>query len=169
MSEAFEEKEDDNKPRPKLLTVIGILSFVSLGFQFLGFIFTLIRGKLTDEEMIDQRVQMMKAYKIIGIDSDEAGDLVEMTGDILQQTNDSFWLVQFLTLLTIGSGLAGVIMMFRRRKIGFHLYIIYSLIAVGGTYLYLSPELVTLQSVMVALALSGLFVFLYSRTLRWMR
>ena len=66
-------------------------------------------------------------------------------------------------------GLFGVIFMMRRRKLGFHMYIVYSLLAIGGMLLYVSAENIHISLPIVNVIFSGLFIFLYSRTLHWMR
>lgn len=154
--------------RPKFLTVVGILSFVSIGIQFLVFVFNLIKGKASEEGIIEQKVQVAELYKAIGLDGKELSDIVNTTGRVLEETNDSFWTIQLLTFVTLVLGLSGVLMMFKKRRIGFHLYIIYSLLAVGGVYLYLSPDLITLPSLIFSLMISGLFIFFYAKNLKWM-
>lgn len=168
MNEINYQVEPEEEKRPKFLTIVGILSFVSIGFQFIVFIFNLFKGKVSEEAIIEQKVQAAQLYQAIGIEGDELSDIVSMTGRVLEETNNSFWTIQLLTIVTLFIGLSGVLMMFRKRRVGFHLYIIYSLLAVGGVYLYLSPDLITLPSLVFSLMVSGLFIFFYARNLKWM-
>lgn len=167
--EEMNEMQVAEEKRPKLLTVLGILTFVSLGGQFFLLMFRLIRGRLSDEELIEQNVQTAQALKIFKLDGPELTQAMETSSLILKQENDSFLLVQMIAVITIGLGLAGVLMMFKRNKLGFHLYIIYSLIGIGGIFLYLSSDLVTFPSLFFSLFMAGLFIFLYSRNLKWLK
>jgi len=71
--------------------------------------------------------------------------------------------------LVAGAGLAGIIFMFKRKELGFHLYIIYSLLYVAQSYLFVSPANVPLVLVLTNLGISGIFIYIYSRSLNWFR
>lgn len=165
MEEVNEMQQVDDAKRPKLLTVIGILTFVSLGFQFLSLLINLIRGKQDEDGITEDIAQTLTFLKKFGTDEDS----LELTKMAMEQTNDSFWLVQFIAILSIGLGLSGVIMMFKRRKIGFHLYIIYSLLGVGGGYLYLSSDLTTMMTLFGSISVAILFIVLYGLNLKWLK
>ncbi|MFM7682252.1 MAG: hypothetical protein ACKO7P_05860, partial [Bacteroidota bacterium] len=81
----------------------------------------------------------------------------------------NFFLYTFVATLVAGVGLTGVIFMFKRKELGFHLYIIYSLLYVAQTYLFVSPANVPLILVITNLCISGIFVYIYSRSLNWFR
>jgi len=159
----------ESGPRPVFLKVISILSFIFLGFQALKLMLGFIVGKLSDDEMIEKKVQLTKLYRMIDDGSDEVTEVIRTSGLVLEQSNDNYWMVQFLTALIVGLGVYGVVNMYNGKKIGFHFYIIYSLVAIGGTYLYLSPELVSMPSLLLEIFFSGLFIFMYSKNLHWMK
>lgn len=167
MSEELEYQEEQK--RPAFLTVLVVLSFISIGISLISGIFGLISGKQSDEVMLVQSVQMAEARSELrkaGLESwTGIYDQIEAMG---QQANDSFYLAAFLGMIVSLIGFYGVFMMMKGKKIGFHVYIIYSLLSMGIIYVYISPANVPTILTIVSAIFSGLFIFLYSRNLHWM-
>jgi hypothetical protein len=86
-----------------------------------------------------------------------------------QKLNDHFYGVLAVSILTIVVGFFGVLSMWRGSKLGFHLYIIYSLIGTAHVYIFVSPSIVPSLMIYTNLGLSAIFVFMYSRNLKWMK
>ena len=165
--ELDQEKEDK---RPVLLLVLAILSFISIGIAILGNMFSLTSGPLNESEIIQQRVELAKSKtEFRGQGMDGMVSFFDKLENMTVQTNDNFYFSKGIMFVTDFIGLFGVILMLRRRKLGFHLYIVYSLLALGGMYLYLSPENIHVSLPIVNGIFAGLFIFLYSRTVRWMQ
>lgn len=161
---------DENQERPNLLLVLAILSFVSIGFAILGNLWSITGGPMTEAELIEQSVEMAQSktqmrdagmYSFVTFFDKLEGMIID--------TNEHFYFSKMIAFITDFIGLFGVIFMLRRRKLGFHLYIVYSLLALGGMYLYVSPENVHISLPIVSIIFTGIFVYLYSRTLHWMR
>ncbi len=167
MTEMIEQQEER---RPNLLLVLAILSFISIGFSLLASIISLPSGPISEDQVIAQRVEMAKSkkqFREVGMN----GFVVffDKLEGMIEETNENFYLSKGVMLVTDLLGLFGVIFMLRRRKFGFHMYIVYSLLALGGMYLYVSPQNIHISLPIVNLIFAGLFVFLYSRTLHWLR
>lgn len=156
--------------RPTFLTVLCILTFITTGMNLLTSLVQLLIGPSDEEEILAQKVDMMKAtsdLKDAGLDA-FAGFMEQlqlMTEDI--QTN--FYLAMLVAFVAPAIGLFGALKMWNGKKLGFHLYIIYNLIAVGGIYLYVPPSHIPSFTVIFGLIISGIFVFMYSRNLHWMK
>ncbi len=168
MTEILEQQEDQK--RPGLLLVLAILSFISIGFSILASLFSIPGGPMNENELIEQRVQMAQSktqMREVGMN----GFVIffDKLEGMIEETNDNFYLSKIIMLVTDFIGLFGVIFMLRRRKLGFHMYIVYSLLALGGMYFYVSPQNIHISLPIVNLIFAGLFVFLYSKTLRWMQ
>jgi hypothetical protein len=163
--------EDEQKPsRPGFLTVLGILSFISIGLNLLIIVFQLVSGRPSEEQMLEERVALtaqINEMNDLGMGS--LAGFLEQAQAMSEQINRNFYLAIGITLLTYLVGLFGVLKMWKGAKLGFHLYIIYNLLAIGGLYLYVSPENVPSIGVILNAVLSGLFIFLYSRNLHWMK
>ncbi|MFK7785106.1 MAG: hypothetical protein AB8B56_08320 [Crocinitomicaceae bacterium] len=168
MTEVLEQQEEDR--RPPMLLVLSILSLISIGLSLILTLFQFASGPLDEDEIMKQRVDMATLKS----DLRKAGmtqfvAFYDKIQAMSEETNDKFYLSSVVTLLTYLIGLFGVIFMLRRRKLGFHMYIVYCLLAIGGMLLYVSPENIPIMVPIVSLILSGLFIFLYSRTLHWMK
>jgi hypothetical protein len=159
-----------NNERPKALKVLCILSFVNLGFSFLGVILQFHSGPASKKDMLFQRAEMSKNIEQLeNMNADFAVDAIHKLTAMAESLNDSFYAVTVLTLISSAVGLFGVLKMWKGAKIGFHFYIIYSLITVGHVYLFVSPSSIPSFIVIWNLLIAGLFVFLYSRNLSWMK
>lgn len=170
MSEVLEQ-EDRREKRPVFLTVLGILSFVNIGWSLISNLFSLFRGPMNEDEMELYKVQVTKSINEIkgtgGMEWFE--DLMRSTIDMVESTNAHHTMNVLSGMLILLIGLAGVVFMLKGRKIGFHVYIIYSFIASVQIYLFVAPSLLSNAIVIMGLLLSGIFVLLYGLNLKWMR
>jgi len=167
MTEVLEQQEDR---RPPMLLVLAILSLISIGLSLILNVFAMVSGPMNEEEIIEQRVEMaqLKSEMRKGGMTQFVSfyDKVEAMGE---ETNENFYLSKGVLFVTDFLGLFGVIFMLRRRKLGFHMYIVYSLMALGGMLIYVSPGNIPIILPIVNVIFAGLFIFLYSRTLHWMK
>lgn len=171
MEESFEldqTTENQNK-RPQFLKVLCILSFIFIGISLIGGLIGLFGGKTSEEEMINQKVEMVKAadeMKSVGMDG--MAEMFEKIQRMSESINDNFYLVSSVSIVVMGLGLFGVLKMWNGFRLGFHLYIGYSLLSIIQIYFFVSPTDIPTFVVVWNLLFSGLFVFLYSRNLKWM-
>ena len=169
MSVEIDNVGEDEK-RPSFLTAICVLSFITIGSNLIFGFIGLFSGPQSDEELLQAKVDLAKTsseLKTAGLESwvDVMDQLDRMTVEI----NDSFYLASILGLIVALIGLFGVLKMWQGMKMGFHLYIIYSLISVVSVYLYVSPANIPSFVIIFNLLISGLFIFMYSRNLHWMK
>ena len=155
--------------RPVLLTVLCILSFIVVGFGLLGVLLSLLGGEPSVEQIERSYNQMMQ---LASDNRDQnvifLAELLEQMAEMTSYQQHHYWSVLMVNALTMGTGFAGVLFMFRGRKLGFHLYIIYNLLSIGGSFLIVPSHMIPMVSVIMNLVLSGIFVFLYSLNLKWM-
>ena len=161
---------DETKKRPKYLTVLCILSFVSIGLALLTGLFNLVSGPSSVEELTEMQVLMTSSVnEMENLGADWLADMMKKGQKMAIEVNDNFYLASFVTITYLLLGLLGVLKMWKGEKRGFHLYISYCLLSVVSLYLYISPANISTFSVVVSLLLSGLFILMYSRNLHWMR
>lgn len=155
--------------RPVLLTVLCILSFIVVGFGLLGVLLSLLTGEPSVEQ-IEQSYNKMMQLASENRDQNLVfmADMLEQIAEMTSYQQHHYWSVLLVNAITMGTGFAGVLFMFRGRKLGFHLYIIYNLLSIGGTFLIVPSDMIPMASVIMNLILSGIFVFLYSLNLKWM-
>ncbi|MFZ9028906.1 MAG: hypothetical protein ACO2Z9_07805 [Crocinitomicaceae bacterium] len=164
-------EEFQNKPsRPSLLTTVCILTFVYTGLSFLFSIIKFFSGPFSDEEMLEQRVRLTKSItQLKELDMDYFVQVLQQTISMGEEINANFYGALVISIIVLLVGFFGAFMMWNGKKIGFHLYIIYSLIAVAQLYLFVSPGNISTLTVVPELLLGGAFVFMYSRNLSWLK
>lgn len=175
MSEEFDNTEISNEEldrgnRPGFLTVLCVLTFISTGIGFISGLISLVFGPSSEEQMLQARVEMTKSIsdlKDMGMSS--LAEMMQKLQAMTEQINENFYLASILSVITLGIGLYGTIQMFKGVKRGFHFYIVYCLLSIGAIYVYVSPSNIPSWVVIFNLLFSGLFIFMYSRNLKWMR
>ncbi|OGS76117.1 MAG: hypothetical protein A3D31_00650 [Candidatus Fluviicola riflensis] len=167
--ETFEEVEPQKK-RPVFLTVLGILTFINSGFGLLGALMSYLAGPASSDEIEDYLALNMKNIEQIrGEGMDGFADTMEKMINSIQYSNDAHFLSTTLNLAISALAIAGVIMMFRGQKAGFHLYIIGCLLRISSFYFYTPAAEVSGMMVGYFTFTSLLFIFMYSRNLKWLK
>lgn len=161
----------ENQPkRPTFLKVLCILTFVATGFTFLTVVPRLLMGPLSEDALanmvmlFDNFAENMREVNMYSL-----ADFYEKTKLMTIDANQNFYLANSVNLIMTLLGLLAAIRMWQGYKIGFHLYIVYNLIALGGIYLYTPASHIPTAMVIINLLFSSLFIFLYSRNLNWMK
>lgn len=168
-SNEYNDVSKQSENRPRLLTVLCVLSFISLGFSALGILFSLIGGKPSADAIEQtylrslQNVSELRSRNMEGLAS-----FFEQSAALAKYQQENYWQVMASNILVTTVGFLGVLYMLKGRKLGFHLYIWYSLLSVGISFLIIPSSMVQVPTVVMGLVLSGFFVFLYSKNLAWM-
>jgi len=158
-----------NEKRPGLLTVLCILTFVNVGMSLFSLLASLFSGPLGEEEMTEQRVQFVKiADEMKSMNLFSFAEIFDKLQRMSESLNEHFYFNSVVSVLVLLVGLVGALMMWQGKKLGFHLYIGYSLLAIIQIYFFVSPSDVPSFVVIWGLLMSVLFVFMYSRNLKWM-
>jgi hypothetical protein len=138
--------------RPSGLTVICILTFVFSGLMFVSSLFYSVYYYYIPGFI--ENSPFSKAFS--GIEG--------MTEAIKILTQANIWYFIFTTLL-YGVGLAGAILMFRLRKIGFHFYTVAQILLLITPMIYLAGYKTDFASTVI----TAIFIFLYYTNLRIMK
>lgn len=166
----LEDSFNEDQKRPTFLKVLCILTFISTGTSFFGPVFQLIRGPQTARELTLQKRVMAKAIDDLrDLHQDYIANLYEQLSATAVELNNVHYLYNATLLLMVLLGLGGALLMWHRRKLGFHLYIVYSLFSALGVYLFVSSGSYPVVFAITSLIFSGAFVFMYSRNLSWMK
>jgi hypothetical protein len=172
--ETSDNSSDFNLPesnkRPQALKILCILTFVSAGLSMLSSIFNLLGGPLSPEVMEEQKVEMIKMIdELKSLEMHSFVTMLEQVQRMTESINAQFYMVSLVSIIVIGTGLFGALSMWKGKKIGFHLYIIYSLFSVIQLYFFVSPADIPTIVVVWNLILAAVFVILYSRHLKWLK
>jgi hypothetical protein len=170
MSVMNEFKQPQKSRIPQLLLVTGIISLLGTGSTVLSSLMSIILGKPSQEEITESKLELAKSLEQVQKnDVQFLEELIRNLQIMLDAMYNNFFLYTLVAALVAGVGIAGIIFMFKRRELGFHLYIVYSLLYVAQSYLFVSPENVPLVMVLTNLSISGIFIYIYSRSLNWFR
>lgn len=167
----IESTTNQQEKRPVFLTVLCVLSFITIGFVLMSSILALMNGPVSNEMLEESLLDM---YGMLSFYEEQG---VAFMVDFIQTTidasfylnNETFYLNQTLGFISLIVGLVGVVYMFKRRKIGYHFYIIYSILPVITLYLVLPKELISTVFIIASLLLSGIFCLLYGLNLKHMK
>ncbi len=163
-------KQPQKSRIPQLLLVTGIISLLGTGSTVLSSLMSIILGKPSQEEITESKLELAKSLEQVQKnDVQFLEELIRNLQIMLDAMYNNFFLYTLVAALVAGVGIAGIIFMFKRRELGFHLYIVYSLLYVAQSYLFVSPENVPLVMVLTNLSISGIFIYIYSRSLNWFR
>ncbi len=167
--ESFDVQPSGRGPRPTYLTVICILSFIFIGFSFLFGILGIAEGPMNEEQLMESAVQITKSTdEMRSLDMEGFAVMIEQIGRMSVSINNHFYTNGLVSLVVIIIGLFGVIKMMQGHKLGFHLYIIYSLLSIAQLYIFVSPADIPSFVVIFNLVISGIFILMYSRNLKWL-
>jgi hypothetical protein len=159
-----------NENRPMGLLVVCILSWVHIGFSFVVSAFQMLTGPLSDKQLESSQADLRGAVlemKNSGVDA--LAEIIEKLGNMTHILNEHHYQALSLTLFGLIIGFVGVSMMFLGRKIGFHLYIIYSIYSIGQIYLFFSAAEIPSLITWFGLIVSGIFIALYAKHLKWLK
>ena len=164
------EVENEKPKRPTFLVVLAVLSYISIGIGGIGLLFTLINGPSSQEQLEQQEAQLYESIQTLN----ESGmdDFVRIIETSSQQAkyinNEAFYSFNILNLIALIIGFIGVFMMMRLKKIGFHLYVAYSLLPVIISYAIIPSNLIIGISIIFSVILSAIFCVLYGLNLKHM-
>lgn len=170
MEDLIENQEINSKePMPVFLKVLCILSYIGVGLTIIPNLVRLLMGPYSEEEMLQQKVIMTELIeKMEDMGSDFGVTTYRKMIIMTENLNTHFYASTGLIIVGALIGLYGVIQMWQRKKIGFHFYIVYSILAISQVYFFVSPVYVPTFILIWNVFISGLFVFMYSRNLKWM-
>lgn len=159
-----------SQKRPTFLLVICILSLTYMGLGVITGSLQLSLGPNSDKEMVAALKDLDKTIEELeSNNADSWIPTVEKLKVMTIRSNQHFYGVGVSALLIAVLGIVSVIMMLRRNKNGFHLYIGYSLLSACSYYFFISPSVIPTFLIVVSLILSGIFVAMYAANLKWMR
>ena len=163
--------ENDMQPTraPRFLLILVILTLLNTGLALLGGILSFLAGKPSQKEILESKVQM--ARSIVELRKLKMDDFVDVFTK-MEAINDAmyanFIMFNLLAVFIAGIGAASAFMMLKRMKLGFHAYIVYSFLSILSVYAFVAPVNVPSILILINTIFAGLFVFLYSRNLKWL-
>ncbi|RFC54631.1 hypothetical protein [Brumimicrobium aurantiacum] len=171
MSELETLKEDNGNDSgfPKGLRILLILSSIYIAFTLIGALQQLLGGPLTEVQIEEQAADIYGGLAQLE-DEGFGSDLKEMAETMINSAiytnNEVFYLNYTLRLIESLIGAIAIVLMFQLKRIGFHVYIIYSIFPVIAMYLTMPQEFILTMSVVSLLLIGALFSLLYGRHIK---
>lgn len=161
---------EERGKRPVFLLVLCILSFVYLGFTTLSGLSGLMLGPASDSDMKESMVQMDKSIEELEQNNmDSWTPTFKKIKMMTLSANKQYYPIKLISLIVAVFGVFAVMKMLQGDKIGFHLYIIYSIASVSQVYLFHAPSSVPSFMIIIEVILSVGFIAMYAANLKWMR
>jgi len=177
MNQELDNIDWDNNPneatkRPTFLNILLVLSALYILSGFFGATQALISGPLSPEQLEDQTSQLYGT--ISGMVEDDTDGEFANTVDVMVENsiflnNEAFYSSNILNLVTFIVGGMAIFMMFKLNKIGFHLYVIYSLLPVVTTYAIVPMSLILPMTIVMLVILGAIFSVMYGLHLKYMK
>jgi hypothetical protein len=156
---------EETPKKRDVLKILCILSLISIGLTLFTGIINFLNGPLTVEELEKSFLTMNSALSVFG-NSAEVELAKKIAYDRMTIINTKFYLHGTLNLITLISGLIGVLLMLRKNKIGFHFYIIYSILSFTFIYFVIPIKLAAQNELIIGALFSAVWIFLYARQLK---
>lgn len=161
----MELEAEKQNPNYKTLKILCVLSYLFIGIMLLTSVTNLINGPLSEEELNKSFEQLGSLTSIFG-KSDEAELILEKTYEKQILLNENVYSINILNTFIYIIGIIGIRLMWQRKKLGFHFYIIYSILSISAIYLIVPIGVVLPQEIIQNALLSLVWVFLYARQLK---
>ncbi len=149
---------------PKALITYCILSWIYMGYYLIDNILKLINGPMTAWEMRGAKLELLRT--ITPENRAFMKETMQGTIDMMERTNESLYVIEPLNLMAFVIGILGVYMMYNLRKLGYFLYLIYSVIPVGLAIYFLWGNPLGNIGVVSLSFFTVLFVILYGTQLK---
>jgi hypothetical protein len=165
----------DNQPslkqqRPSFLTVLCILTFIATGWGVMTGFLGLFSAAPTDEIIQAQQLKIIiLADELRTANVEYLAGVIDQFGLMQTEIFQNFKLHVLITLFVSLIGLGGSLLMFKGKKLGFHLYIIYSILSVISIYAVASSSNISSFHIITNISVSGIFILMYSRNLKWLK
>ena len=151
------------KPRPALLTVLCILTFIGSGFGVLHNIMGMIVSPIRNFFGPDFFDMIMDE-----VDDDYTRKFVEQAMDMAQNAIHHIFEISFVQFLLYAGSLAGAIMMFQLKKTGFYIYTISQILLLFVPAVFLGFNLFINIGILFSSIFTILFIALYAVNLKKM-
>lgn len=165
-----EEEVVRTKP-PVFLIVLAVLSILYVSSNLFNSVAALVSGPKSSAEIAVAEEAITKSVaQMQNMGQEGFANMFQTIIERIHYMNDVvFYKQNILNFIVALVGLVAVVLMLKLKKIGFHLYIIYSLLFVGIVYLVFPMKMILNIEIIFSLFVSALFCLLYGLNLKAMR
>ncbi|MGM0479251.1 MAG: hypothetical protein ACQERC_08500 [Bacteroidota bacterium] len=165
------DQRKSNERKPTFLVVLAVLSFIYLAFSLFGALGSLFSGPLNTEQMETQKAQLYESKSTLEAEGmDNFSEMIEKSIRYSEYMNfEAFYISHTTNIIISLVGIVAVILMLQLKRIGFHIYVAYSLLPIITMYIITPMELILTISVITMVVISALFTILYGLNLKHMK
>lgn len=153
------------KKRPIFLTVLCILTFVASGFGVLGGLIGLASIGMASEGM---EIAAELYYEMGEEMGGGIGDMLISVADYMVALAPNAATMQLITLLLTAISLFGAIMMWKQKKVGFHMYTAANIFILIVPLVLVGFNAIAVMGVMFNAVINITFIVLYGLNLKHM-
>lgn len=162
----------ENGKRPQSLKILLILSSIYIVVTLSGTIQSLMNGPLTQDQLEEETSRLYSS--VTQLEEQGIGlELVDMARVMIDSAiylnNEAFVLTHSLKLIMLLIGAVSIVLMYQYKKIGFHIYLLYSLLPIAVMYITTPQELILNASIVLLVLIGGFFALLYGRNLKYLK
>ena len=155
---------------PRFLFALIILTWCNTGLAIISSLFTLLIGKPSVEEIKQSKVVLATSMnQMLEIKMYYLASLMQKIQYLTDAMYDNFIGFHLVSLSVAAIGSVAALFMFQGKRLGFHLYIVYSLVYLAQTYLFVNPAFVPTEMLVINAFFAFIFILMYSRNLTFMK
>lgn len=150
--------------RPRLLSVLLILSSIYILSSFITVTQKLVTGPLTQYELEQELSALYSTPAILkanGYDDVAIQNIQILAENDRYVNNNTFYMTNISLMTTLLIGFIGIVLMYKMKKSGFYIYLIYSFLPIAMIYLSTPEALIINSSIILIAVTSGFFILLY--------
>lgn len=167
MEETIQDKPETR--RPTFLTILCVLTFIGSGFGLTSGVSNYINAEqaVNDKAMLQEAIDDAREQ----LEEADGGPALELLDEFSESVNDSYTMenIRVNGLGNAGSSLVtllGALMMWCLRRVGFHLYVAGSILAMAVPYYAYGSGMIGMMNVLFTGAVGLLFIILYALNLK---
>ena len=153
--------------RSTTLKVLCILSWVYIGLSMISTTFEMAKGPVTPDIIEEQKSQMLEMYTEDQIE--QMGGMLDDIFVFMEVSNEQFYAINTIGILTLLLGLLAVIMMFKMNRAGYYLYLTYTIAPIASAVYFFPGNFMSWVLIVFSLFFGALFAILYGLQLKTMK
>ena len=166
IDELVDPKQQLKEKRGKTLPVICILTMVNVGWMVINSLMQIARGPSNAEELAEIKVKAME-----GLQEDSPEWAINFVMDSIEYAeiaNEKIYLISIIGIVLAGLGFLAAWMMYKLKKNGFWLYLVYTGAAIAQPLVLAPGNKLGILMALFGAIISAVFIILYAVQLKRM-
>lgn len=152
------EPQSMSERRGPFLLVLTILSWISIGYNAITLLYSLIKGV---GDLQNSATQISTIFNNQNSDIPILEDIKFQMEDMLMKSVENYYAIQLSTLVNLLIGAFAVYLMFNLKKTGYYLYILYTIVPSLISFYFFGFNFLIAITVAINLIFGIIFIILY--------